>query len=61
MRHWDHFYPHVDRKYEVRSGQSVMKVGATDSVDDPALLTIIQCAKDDEEYNQIRICLKKGL
>ena len=61
MKHWEHFYPHVEGKYEVMSGQSVMKVGATNSTDDPALLTIIECVKNDEDYNQIRKCIRKGL
>ena len=61
MKTWEHFYPHVEGKYEIMSGQSVMKVDSTDSTDDPALQTILDCAKNDKDYNEVIKCIKDSL
>ena len=61
MKNWEHFYPHVEDKYLLKSGQTVMKVDAFNSMDDPALQIILECAKNDKDYNEVIKCVREGL
>ena len=61
MQSWEHFYPHVEDKNQIKSGQTVMRVDSFNSTDDPALQIILESARNNKDYNEVIRCIRDGL